>query len=340
MTRLSPLERARRLQRRYAPFLALGIGCLTRALSHHGVDFAPKAVALLALAWTLPFAVAHLVPRARAAANPHARPALIHRLAHVAGTTLVVALFRNVLFFLVPIWFGSATLSSINVLFPLVLAGMALFSCFDHAYRTKILERPAARTAWGFVILFAALVPAVAVMASLSPRWAVIISAAVAFVITGAALLPRERLLNRRSQIRIAIAALCGATALTWLAPALPPVPIVCHQAQLGTGVRDRTLEGASRRLAAGTPRLYAWFAVTLPTVFRQGINFQWFHDGRPAGRSIASSVIGGRKDGFRTWSYLTAPAPGRWRVDVLTDANQLICRASVVVGDTPWPSP
>ncbi len=318
--------RLKRFQRRFAPFIALAIGCLTRVLSHHGVDFAPKAVALVALAWMLPFALSGWTARSK---SSNARPSLARRLAQLASTTLVVALFRNVLFFLVPVWFGSATISSINIAFPLLLAAMAFFSCFDHAYRTQILERPAARTAWGFVILFAALVPAAAVVASLSPRPAVVISAAIAFVVTGAALLPRERLFRRRSQLRIGAAALAGAILLAWVAPALPPVPIVCHRAAFGTGVRDRALDGEAEQFPAGTPRLYAWFAVTLPAVYRQGINFQWFHDGQAAGRWIPSSVVGGRKEGFRTWSYLSAPSPGEWRVDVLTDAGQLICRES-----------
>jgi hypothetical protein len=334
-------EGARKFQQRYAPFVALGIGVLARVLSHHGVDFAPKAVALLALAWMLPFALARWTarptpPPASDPAEPTPTPArasLAKRLARVASTTVVVALYRNVLFFLVPIWFGSATLSSINVVFPLALAGMALFSCFDRTYRELVLERPAARTAWGFVILFAALVPAVAVTASLSPRWAAILSAAIAFLLTGAALLPRERLFNRRSQSRIAAAAAVGAVVITLIAPGLPPVPIVCHQAASGAEVVDRELVEATDRLPAGTPRLYAWFAVTLPAIYRQGINFQWYHQGRAAGRPIPSSVVGGRKEGFRTWSYLSAPPPGNWRVDVLTDAGQLICRKSVAVG-------
>ena len=334
------IEGAKKFQRSYAPFIALAIGVLARVLSHHGVDFAPKAVALLALAWMLPFALARWTarpaPRAEsdpASAAPPPRRSLAARLARIGGTTVVVALYRNVLFFLVPIWFGSATLSSINLLFPLALAGMALFSCFDRSYRELILERPAARTAWGFVILFAALVPAVAVTASLSPRWAAVLSAAIAFLLTGAALLPRERFFNRRSQSRIAAAAALGAVVITLIAPGLPPVPIVCHRAAFGTGVAGRELVDPSAHLPAGAPRLYAWFAVTLPVIYRQGINFQWYHQRRAAGGPIPSSVVGGRKEGFRTWSYLSAPAPGDWRVDVLTDAGQLICRQSVAVG-------
>lgn len=331
----APIARAKRFHQRFAPFIALAIGCAARAWSHHGVDFAPKAVALVALAWMLPFALARWASRGRkkTGKGKSGRPTLVQRLADLGSTTLVVALFRNVLFFLVPIWFGSATLTSVNIAFPLLLAAMAFYSCFDRSYRTQVLERPAMRTVWGFVILFAALVPAVAVVASLPPRPAVVISAAIAFLMSGAALLPRERWSRRRSQGHIVLATLVGAILLTWIAPALPPVPIVCHGAAFGTAVRDRALDGAADRFDTPPPRLYAWFAVTLPAVYRQGINFQWFFNGRAAGRPVPSSVVGGRKEGYRTWSYLTAPPAGEWRVDVLTDAGQLIYRESTTIG-------
>jgi hypothetical protein len=261
----APLSRARRFHQRYAPFIALAIGIAARVWSHHGVDFAPKAVALVALAWMLPFALARWTPRGRRN-KKNGRPTLSQRFAELGSTTLVIALFRNVLFFLVPIWFGSATLTSVNIAFPLLLVAMALYSCFDRSYRAQVLERPAMRTVWGFVILFAALVPAVAVVASLPPRPAVVIAAAIAFLMTAAALMPRERWFRRRSQGHIVLATLLGAILLTWIAPALPPVPIVCHANEFGTSVHDRALEGTADRFAAPPPRLYAWFAVTLST--------------------------------------------------------------------------
>ncbi len=291
----------------------------------------------MALAWMLPFALARWTMRGggrqKKGKGRNGRPTLLQRLAELGSTTLVIALFRNVLFFLVPVWFGSATITSVNIAFPLLLAVMAFYSCFDGSYRARVLERPAMRTAWGFVILFAALVPAVAVVASLAPRPAVVISAALAFLLTGAALLPRERWFRRRSQGHIVLATLAGAFLLTWVAPALPPVPIVCNGSAFGTGVRDRAIDGAAERFDATPSRLYAWFAVALPAVYRQGINFQWFWNGHAAGKPVPSSVVGGRKEGYRTWSYLTAPPAGEWRVDVVTDAGQLICRESTTVG-------
>ena len=213
----------------------------------------------MALAWMLPFALARWTLRGRRGRKKkNGRPTFVQRLAELGSTTLVIALFRNVLFFLVPLWFGSATITSVNIAFPLLLGAMALYSCFDRSYRAQVLERPAMRTAWGFLILFAALVPAVAVVASLPPRPAVVISAAIAFLMTGAALLPRERWFRRRSQGHIVVATLAGAFLLTWVAPALPPVPIVCNGSEFGTGVRDgrstAPRSGSTRRRPTSTP--------------------------------------------------------------------------------------
>jgi len=334
----SSLEKAKRFYERYAPFISLGCGCLARALSHHGVDFAPKAIAILALAWMLPAALARFGPAPPVVRDGQPAPAATwwQRVARFAGTTVVVALFRNVLFFLVPIWFGSATITSINILFPVVLAAMALFTCFGDAYRARIEQRAAARTIWTAVILFAALVPAAAVVTSASPRVSAGLSAAIAIALAVATLAPRGQLGARAVQIRIAKAAAAGALTLVIAAPILPPVPVVCHESAMGTGVRDREPEGVSSSFPPGTHRLYGWFAVTLPSVYRQGINFQWYRDGKEVGRPITTTVTGGRKEGFRTWSTMGVPGPGRWRVDVLTDAGQLVCRQSARVERSP----
>ena len=42
----------------------------------------------------------------------------------------------------------------------------------------------------------------------------------------------------------------------------------------------------------------------------------------------VAKDIVGGREQGFRTSSFTSAPQPGSWRVDLLTDASQLIARA------------
>jgi hypothetical protein len=315
---------------RYTPWISLGLGVLARALSRRGVDFAPKAVAIVALAWLLPIAVARWL-REPAAGVVEAK---WHRLLRSASPAVTVLLYRNVLFFLVPIWFGSAHLPSLNMGVPLVFAAMALFTCFVRRYREWVLERPRPRVLWTAVVLFAALVPATGVVAFTSPRTSIVISALLATVVAWAALAPNESLLSKRGIVSALVIALPVAGLLGWAAPLFPPVPIVCHDQGMGTAIVKRELEGLAKRFPAGTPRVYSWFEVTLPRRDRQEVIFQWFHEGKPVGGGLRTTVAGGRREGYRTWTLHNAPAPGEWRVDLLTGrSSQLIGRSAFEVG-------
>lgn len=320
----------KRFYERFAPWIALTLGATTRFLSHRTVDFAPKAVALVALAWLLPVIVARWLPaHAADAGKPLPRWRTTVR---DASTFLVVVLFRNVLFFLVPVWLGSATWSSLNVLFPLGLAGMALYSCFKERYQRHVLEKPGSRAAWTSIVLFAALVPALAVAVAVSPRVAIGLAAVGALLFGGAATAPVGTRWSRPFLRRLALVAAGNALVLVLVPGVLPPVPLACHKAAVGTGLHDRELVGESGHFPAGTRKVYAWFLVTLPDVYRQEIRFVWSHDGHAVGRPFVSALAGGRKRGFRTWTSLNAPARGRWSVDLLTDAGQLIGRAAFAI--------
>jgi len=323
--------RLRRFYEGYAPWISLGLGVLARALSHKGVDFAPKAIAILALAWLLPIAVARWLHEPK----PGPPEAKVRKFLRTASPTVTVLLYKNVLFFLVPIWFGSAHIPSLNMGVPLVLAAMALFTCFARRYREVVLERPRARALWTAVVLFAALVPATGVVALTSPRTSIFIAALLATIVAWAALAPSESLLSRKGISAAVSIALPIAGMLGWAAPIFPPVPMVCHDDGVGTAVVKRELEGRAARFPAGTARVYAWFEVTLPKRDRQEIAFQWYRNGAPVGGVFHTAVEGGRKEGYRTWTLHNNPAPGKWRVDLLTGrSSQLIGRASFEVGE------
>ena len=324
------LDRLVKFHARYAPWISLALGVLASSLSKKGVDFAPKAVAIVALAWLLPLAVSRwLHPPAPGVAERR-----IHRLLRTASPTVTVLLYKNVLFFVVPIWFGSANLRSINIVVPLCFAAMALFTCFAQHYRTMVLEQARVRVLWTAVVLFAALVPATAVIAFVSPRTAIAIAALLSSALAWAALAPGESLFSRRglrsaAQVSIPVMAL-----LAFVAPIFPPVPLVCHDCGVGTAIVKRALAGRAKSFASGTARLYAWFAVTLPKRDRQQVVYQWYHEGVAVGGRVRATVEGGRKEGFRTSSAYNAPAIGSWRVDLLTaESSQLIGRTYFEVG-------
>ena len=90
------LDKLKKFHGQYAPWISLGLGVLARGLSRKGVDFAPKAVAILALAWLLPLAVSRwLHAPAEGAHEPR-----LHHLLRTVSPTVTILLYKNVLFFL------------------------------------------------------------------------------------------------------------------------------------------------------------------------------------------------------------------------------------------------
>jgi len=181
------------------------------------------------------------------------------------------------------------------------------------------------------VVLFAALVPATAVETSAAPRLALALAAGAAWLVSSL-VSSRRWLESRRARLELAGATLLAAVVAAVAAPLLPPVPVAFRAIATGAALRNREIDGAAGRFPTGTRRVYAWFAVHLPPRYRQGIRFEWYRDGRAAGHVVAREVVGGREQVFRTSSFTSTPQPGSWRVDLVTDAGQLIGRARFTV--------
>ena len=330
-----PVTFLRTFVNQYAPWLSLGLGIVARILTKHGIEFAPKAIALLLLAWTLPAIMARVLP------DPH--PGVVEpgwrRAVRTTGAPFaVVVLYKNVLFFLVPIWFGAAHFPSLNMGAPLVLAAMALATCFSTWYQRAVIAHPVRRVLWAAVVFFAGAVPATAVLTFLSPRVCLFIAALLATAFATAALKGSQggeggdHVLSRRALTRILLAATPVAVVVVLAAPLLPPVPAVCLDKGAGTAIVARNLVERADWFPRGTHRVYAWFAVSLPDRYRQQVVFRWFHDGDEVGGPVATTIEGGRTSGYRTATSKTAPAPGRWRADVSNEMGQLIGRVSFTV--------
>jgi hypothetical protein len=315
---------ARAFASKYAPWISLALGILARVLSKHDIEFAPKAVALLIVAWTFPAVMARVLP----APQPGAVEPAWRRAARTTGAPFfVVILYKNVLFFLVPIWFGAAHFPSLNMGAPLVLAAMALATCFAHWFDHEIVAHPVRRVLWSAVVLFAALVPATAVLAFTSPRVSLFLAALLATAVATAALKGGDNILSRRAITGFLVGALPVAALVVLAAPLLPPVPAACLDKGAGTAIANRELVERAETFPHGTKRVYAWFAVSLPSRYRQEIVFEWFHDGKAVGGPVTTTIEGGRASGYRTTTSRTSPAPGRWRADVLNEMGQLIGR-------------
>lgn len=330
----SPKPDLAALYDRVSPWLSLVLGTLTTALIPYGMAFAPVAACFVLAGWGLAVALARWLPEPGEAQGEPPRRRLLRRVTLWAAANL----FQNVLFFLVPVWFRSATWTSVNTVFPLVLAALAVFSCFEQPYRRWVLDRPVARALVGGLVLFAALVPAATVLVAASPRTYVLAAGGVATAVAAATLVSREHVRRWSALARLLGVAMAAVGLAVAAAPWLPPVPLDNRRAAMGTAIHQRELVNEAMRFDEGTPRLVARFAVAAPPRYEQPIRFVWSHDGQPVGDPLPARIVGGRAGGFRTWTRHLAPSPGTWRVDLETDAGQLIGRVEVTVGPPPEP--
>lgn len=320
-------------KRALTPTISLFGGLVTLLLFRRGIGFAPISMGIALTAWiaggifarffgTPAEEVQRDANEERNANNPPSRK---RRLLRWLSQSVVVGLYQNVLFFVLPIWFGSAELLSISVIFPLLLAALALFACFDDHFARWVIAHRYRRTAASAVLLFSVSVPAVALQNLLPLRIGVGLCAALAAffsVLFG---------FGRKSVPRTLPAGLVFAAAMAVLfyfaGYLLPPVPVQCVQKVASSGVENKLPVGISDRFAVGTPRVYAHFWVAAPPRFHQDIRFQWYVDGEKSGKALPSQIIGGRKKGFRTRTFRSNPRRGRYRVDLETGEGQLIGR-------------
>lgn len=324
---------ARSLYRVLGPIVSLAMGLTSMFLVRRGLEFAPIAVAVLLLGWLLAVVLGPwLTARAHDPSTLAPEGSRRSRVLRFLATSVLAGAYQNVLFFLLPIWFASSTWSSVNVIPSLLLAVMALGSCFDAAYTREVLARPMRRAAFSAAVLFAALVCAapVLVVAPLEATFAC--SAGASVLVAALATLPIRRLRDRRVGSLVFGAAIGAAALMAWAAPLFPPVPMECTDLATATDVVEREPVGESEVFEAGVARVYAWFAIAAPPRQSEELRFEWFRDGELHGRPFDTTLSGGRRSGFRTYAFVTSPRPGRWRVDLHTRSGQLLARRAFEV--------
>jgi hypothetical protein len=245
-------------------------------------------------------------------------------------------LYQQLLFFILPIYAGSATLGSRNTLFVIMLGASAVLSTIDIVY-DRFVSMRRTLSAWFFAFnAFAVVNVALPVLFGISAHRALRLGtlAAVVGFVTLAWRLSRFR----RGGAWIGIAA--GAALVVWatgsMRPFVPPAPLRLISADFGLGLDARTLRvtdpvSALPRRFGG--RLFFVTAVRAPLGLTDRVELRWYRGSQLLWASDAHDITGGRREGFRLWSaLLVRPGAGEdpFRVDVVTEAGQLIGRATL----------
>ena len=168
------------------------------------------------------------------------------------------------------------------------------------------------------------------------------------FYMQALARLGHERYRGARMQIFAGMAAITMLLNIVYFLRVLPPLPLVLTDAgvyhdvkRVGSGYQAaeedepaewQALFGAHAIMHVQKgAKLYLYNAVFSP----RGLNtrivhvWQWLDPakGWQTQQSIPVAIRGGREDGFRTYSFKTAPRPGQWRVNIATSDGRAIGR-------------
>jgi len=309
---------------------SLVLGLLTLLVFRRGLPHVGWIVGYMLLLWLL-FAV---LAEARAPLETRG-----HRRVLDAADYTIQTLYHNLLLFVLPAYFASSTLSSLNAFFVGGVAAGALLTAVDPWYRTVVRRcRWVTHVLLGFSV-FAALNVALPLV-GVRPIAALLGSAA----LSALALAPAFRRRGAVSWPRAhsaAVALAAAAVVTVWVGRAgVPPAPLFLARAVAAREVRGlEPVEPLGGAVPAST--LIAWggiaayTAVHAPAGLRQSIEHVWRRDGVVTGRIALAPILGGRAEGFRTWSRRTdlrPPLDGRYTVDVMTGSGQLIGRLRFTV--------
>jgi hypothetical protein len=256
-----------------------------------------------------------------------------HRLVLSATEYTIQTLYHGVLLFLLPAYYASTTLTSVNAVFLLLLAALALLATFDPWYAVAIRHAPWVRWIFFLVSVFGALNLALPLV-GVAPFAALLVGAWVAVV----ALTPAVcRALEWPWVSALGVTVVAGTLAAVLVSVGrawVPPAPLFLARAALVWSAGDvASLEPAPAAIPLGELRargLVAQTAIYAPAGLRQPVQHVWRHAGRVVTVVPLSPVQGGRREGFRTFSRKTvfpADSVGSWSVDVMTGPGQLIGR-------------
>lgn len=249
------------------------------------------------------------------------------------------------LFFVLPFFFITTTWNSGQALFSGLLGAAALVSIIDPLYYKWVAPRRWLLLAYHSLTLFAVLLTALPIILKLTTPQSYKLALAVAAVLSFPSLLGIITVQRWwRGLLLLGLTLALGAGG--WLARVwVPPATLWLSEVAVTTELdnQNRSPGKGLQQLSVAQLRnqgLYAYTAISAPRGLDERIFHVWQHAGKEVER-IALDIHGGRKKGYRAWTHkqnFPEDVVGRWQVQVLTEAGQMIgvLRFEVLASDAP----
>lgn len=303
--------------------LLLGIGALWLGAQHFG--FLRIVILYIVFIWlgaiSLPLVARH----------PAISPAWQGRI-RLAICYFSKNFYQQLLFFLLPTYYSSATLSSANFIFVLALAASAVLSTMDVFYDRYIAAKWLLTTLFLTFNLFACINVMLPVLWGISNSVTLWISAGLTLLCFASLICRLGDLHKQNSWYAMGAAAILLLSTVLFLRPLIPPAPLRLVGAGFGRSVQSLELVTPFDKIPPNwSGRLCGLTAIRAPNGLKEKIRHRWYVDGRLVFSQDPRELVGGRERGFRLWSQISwgkSVIGKRITLDVETEGGQLIGRA------------
>ena len=317
---------------------ALATGIVVIVLAHERYGFVPWVAAFLVLTWASTMFFGRRLAGEAAPAQPVGPPAVPGLLDEFASY-LTRIMYQETLFFLLPFYAYSTVLGSLNLVFLVLLGGLAVVSCLDLVFDRWLRSSPVFGLVFFATVAFSALNLVLPLLFGLSPQW----SAPLAGTLAVASAVPLAlRSLGRDfgAALRVGGAALLVLLLAVGFPRLVPPVPLRLQETLFGPEI-DRGTLALSDTLVGSVPLsslpdgLVVVARVFAPLEVPTRVTVEWKREGRTV-RVSREIELTAHQVGFRVWDALRpasgAFGPGRYQVILRTHGHRVFGKAEVEV--------
>jgi Family of unknown function (DUF5924) len=246
--------------------------------------------------------------------------------------------YQQMLFFVLPIYYASTTLGSLNVVFVMLVGLSALLSTLDLIYDRHLSVRRNLAAGFFAFNLFALINVMLPILWSVSNTQTTRISGVLAFAGFLSLAYPASQSIIRRLALVFGIGLII--LGVVELGRAfIPPAPLRLASAEFGTNFERESFQIVSPLIelnSAGPLQLNALTAIKAPLGLKEKLQHRWYENGKLVCASPFYNVVGGREEGFRLWTgcaFSNIPPHTKLRLDVETEGGQLVGRAKLKAG-------
>jgi hypothetical protein len=241
--------------------------------------------------------------------------------------------YQQILFFVIPIYYMSTTLDSINVLFILFIAISAVLSTMDIVYDRYISVKGTIMSLFFAFNLFVCINVMLPFLWNVRNIYAIRISGLFAFLGFATFCSKLTTLKPAKKIFIIAASALLIFLISEAGRPFIPPAPLRIEQTKFGKGIIKKDSQPVSplQYLPAGNFKIYVLNTIKAPLGHKETVRHHWYLDGEKIYTSSSFQITGQGGKGYKFWTYFTLKQVERGsvlRVDLQTEAGQLIGRA------------